>query len=333
MPNSIETVNTAETNSTKAVAIDGISGSGGMIATAAQAPEASAPPSDPRSIAAGQLADMLEEANAFFKDEQAKIVSRDEASARFAAYMVKLGGTYHRDPNFRLALDAECLKRDIPLAPLQGSTQYLEVVKSGKVPINEFLPVIKLVDGEWGDKVDRRGKPIKYADGTSVQVWYHNRSLEKYAPFIECCIRNDLSSEEVYEILLKGGDFNIAGVKVKATITAIIAFNAKQKGAISRTPTVWKPEVKAAAAKVPPLFSVAMTAEQHAFLLEGETPLFTPSEDGYAAAIVRFTDNGLEILGDLLLSGNPLLEKVKTRTDNMSCRNAEFLKSTSGGNS
>lgn len=326
------TVNTVELNTTKSVEIDAKSGSGGFIAAAAQASAPPAPLSDDKSVAAAELIAMLAEANTFFKDEQAKIISRDEASARFAAYMVKIGAKYHQDAEFRLALDTECVERRIPLAPAPGSTEYNDAVKNGKTPMNAFLPVVKLVDGEWGNRMDRRGKPVKDASGNIETMWYHNRSLEKYAPFIECCIRNNLT-ETIEDILLEGGEFEIcAGAKVKATITAIVAFNAKQKGAISRTPTVWRTEVRAAAAKVQPLFSIQLTAEQQNLLLEGEKPLFTRSEDGYAAAIIRFTDNGLEILGDLLLSGNPLLEKVKTQTETMTRLNAAFVKSTEGGN-
>ena len=331
MTDTLENVKTAEINSTKDVLVDGVSTDKTSFVTTASAQETTIS-SETTTAPADDLTTMLAEATALCVDERSKSISREEASARFAAYLVKLGGRYHFDADFRVALDTQCVERRIPLASIPGSLQYVEDIKKGNNPINEFLPVVKLVDGHWVDKLNRFGRQVTDEHGV-VQVWQHNRSLEKYAPFIEFCIRNSLSADEIYKILVNGGDFEIKGEKVKATITAIIAFNAKQKGALSRKPTVWKPEVRAAAAQIKPIFSLELSLEQKKALTEGDRRIFTLSEDGYAAAIIRINASQLEILGDFHVTGNPLLDKVRSRTPDMVWRNAHFLDAKTEENS
>ncbi|MDR6757201.1 hypothetical protein J2Y48_002497 [Mycoplana sp. BE70] len=251
------------------------------------------------------------EADALLKKAKDAVSSLKTAEARgrkalaaMVATFVEMGEAYITNAEVTTILDAKCRIHGIEPVKLTGTED------GGKKSPNIFLPLVRLIDGDWEQTI-KNGKAVTKPDGTPKTKWVPNRSFEKYASVIRFFIHNQIGHEMVAEYLVGEEPIVLIDGKteVAPTITEIVKADTAQQNSDGRERTVWTVEAKASAAALQPLFTIPYTETLKA--------AFTLSEDNYGSAIIRLGPNGLEILGDTGMKNNGLLGVVKRQTPNM----------------
>lgn len=251
-------------------------------------------------ITAKRLVTKAKEAISTLKGAEAR---GRKAMASMVAVFVEMGYAYLNDAKVTEALDAMCVKHG--LTPVKLS----EKADATKPAPNIFLPLVRMVDGDW-ETVVKDGKPVKDNNGDVRTKWVPNRSYEKYASVIRFFIHNGYESDFVKDLLMGDAPIGtIDGKSIEPLITAIVQADTAQQNPNSRERKVWTAEAKFNAAKLKPIVTIPYTDAMKA--------AFTLSEDKYGSAIFRLGPKGLEILGDTGLTDNGILGLVKRRTAEM----------------
>lgn len=227
------------------------------------------------------------------------------AMANMTALLVEMGELYISNKHVLKSLDALCVSHGLTPVKLTGEED------ESKILLNIFLPLVRLVDGEWLTVFDKKGKPLKNKDGTDKRKWTPNRSFEKYASVIRFFLHNKISHSKVADILMGEDEIPLVNSDktIPPTISEIVKADTAQQNPNGRQRTVWTKEAKAAAAELKPLHVIPLT--------DGLKAAFTLSEDNYVSCIMRLGPKGFEILGDAGMKDNGLLSIVKRRTDVM----------------